>query len=456
MQNISEFLRHAHTSSLSLEQTRSQLVHFVTKNYPDIEWADVIKGYSAASTNFLAEISDARLDVYDPSLFEEHFNAASRLLETCEERQKEIHRLETEAFNALLVLLAEDELSTDELSLVKLQVKAARAQIGAAMDATDADEDSAIRGHAIRSEFRRVRRLAHHTVGHSLNYKERLARLHNLQKLDLQSLYERYHAARLGLLAATGLELDALPSWKESDANHFDELTVWARKGVRRFERHQKRERRVTRTLRLGRNMLFSGGIAGLREMILVDTPPKEFPISFEVARTDLDVGADDVGVRLLGIGVSVELSTAPNLNGLFEEAYKVADRDEDRARFGHLESYQSNLRHQVMFSGKVQVPAQEVIIDGRSRRWFRESLDLTSDIRAWDGAPASSRPFNRAAQITNINPIGSWNLELVNEYESPGRLGEKLSSLRGTEAYRYLNFSDIVVSFHLAVVRTS
>jgi hypothetical protein len=216
----------------------------------------------------------ATVPPYNPYLYEPLLADSSKLLDKCLAYRRECLDLESQAVRRALEYQLFTELAEDERSLNSHLTNTsalsahATAQTNAASGFMASDNDLRPFGalyaggataaqEAIDNEARkrttldeRLNKLAAHQVrlelrhttpGHALNYQQRRERVIELIKQDLSEAFQKSRAARAGILGQLGLgdnEKYPFPVITDSEADvHFlDQLVLWLRDLLRRYE----------------------------------------------------------------------------------------------------------------------------------------------------------------------------------------------------------------------------
>lgn len=212
---------------------------------------------------------------YNPYLYEPLFSDAGKLLDRCLAYRKEAFDLESQAVRRALEYQLFKEVKTDEEALnaqltdtsaLKVGAAGQRAAasefrkgtsadfhpFGTAADAGASASEAAAENQVLRLQTlnSRLEKLANHqdllesrhtTPGHSLNFMQRRERVLALLQQDVGEVFLKLRAARAGVALQLGLgDNPDYPFPKvqndESDVSFLDQLVLWLRDMLRRYE----------------------------------------------------------------------------------------------------------------------------------------------------------------------------------------------------------------------------
>lgn len=396
----------------------------------------------------------------EPCLYRTHLTEASALLDRCLARRDQIYALESTAVTSALEYAFADATHAGELSLARLAVKAARNQGKA--DQHDADERVVDDQFALRTQALNARLALHAQDGNPLNYSQRINDLRDLFADDIRSVYERLHAARIGMhVSGAAPNLEPPPGWFPTRRNNLMLLVTWCREAIHRMELRSTRENVYRVAYFLKRDGLVS-------ESEMVSKLAKDEMVSFKFAIGPQHIHSWNGPHRLLNVGMAVvfgdtgvaELSPKREyimtpigtLPGGTPPTPKVKTEPSDESL---RQQWELGERKGFAFSIALAMPLQSCRFDppgypGEPQYdWHRPALYINREVTEWQGLAAQRYSVASGTNVLNTNPIGMWEAWLPDGWFTPSGWDTR-GALRKTGVKRW-QITDLVVYMTIA-----
>lgn len=449
-----EGLRHSFRATLQSDKSLAGRFDWV---FPEAESTD------EAVWAFLDKNPAAK--TLEPCLYRTHLTEASALLDRCLARRDQIYSLESTAVTNALEYAFADATHSGELSLARLAVKAARNQGNAGQN--DADERVVEDQFALRTQARNARLALHAQKGNPLNYSERINDLRGLFADDIRSVYERLHAARIGMhVSGVAPNLEVPPEWLPTRRNNLMLLVNWCREAIRRMELRSTRENVVRVAYFLKRDGFVS-------EPEMVSKLAMDDMVSFKFAMGPQQFRSWAGPHRLLNVGMAVvfgetgvaekppkreyampAVATMPG--GTPPTPKVIVDPSDEALR----QQWELGERKGFAFDIALAMPQQSCRFDPPGHPgepqydWNRPAVYLRREVTEWQGLAAQRYSAASGTNVLNTNPIGVWEAWLGDGWFTPSGWDSR-GALRKTGVKRW-QITDLVIYMTVASLGAS
>jgi len=348
-------------------------------------------------------------DRFKPLELEENLYQLNAMLNRCLDRRSEIAELEANAINFALDAIADEQIFISDEASFRIQLAANIKQSNNEVDQQEIDRIASQKFLALRNSHRAKINL-HNKSGSPLNFGERALRAKRLYCESLRALYERAMSVSLALESAYGFECPPIPSTDEV-AIDLDNITWWLRGIVRKIENSERHEATYNLSLRIFRDLIPAGSQIDASKSFS-ETGALNFTLTNEVAAAaGLPVELEECRIVGFAAFISGRLPVAK-----FQEDYQNKDGAPVINYYGKTINNESandeTLLKTLAYSCKVTPPIQRL----NERQVIASPLDLGHIPVCFESTYLEKWRGEEPGSLRNINPAGSWKIELGNQ----------------------------------------